>query len=145
MASPSKLFNKLQKEQIVNTIIRAEKATSAEIRVHFENHCKGMVLDRAVQMFDKLKMSNTADRNGILIYVALKDRVTAIIGDVNINRHVDKNFWQDCYQVMTEYFKKEDFVKGVCTAIELIELELKPHFPHQTNDIDELPNDLSFG
>lgn len=145
MSTLSKLFTNKQRQEIVDAILHAEKSTSAEIRVHFENHCKEILMDRAVSVFNKLKMDKTKDRNGVLIYVAIKDRLTAIIGDININKHVDKVFWNDCYLEMSEYFKKGDFTKGVCTAIQLLEIELKNRFPYQKDDVDELSNDISFG
>ncbi len=141
----SNQFSKEQKEQILAAIQKAEKATSAEICVHIENHCKGMVLDRAVEVFRTLKMHETNARNGVLIYIALKDRLTSIIGDKAINEKVDPHFWNDCYQAMADYFKKEEFTEGICTAIHLLEIELKPHFPHQSDDINELSDEISFG
>lgn len=145
MLSNKKQFTAEQKQQIVDAIAKAERNTSAEIRVHIENHCKEMVLDRAVRVFHSLKMDQTKDRNGVLIYVAMKDRVSAIIGDIHVNMYVDNNFWNDCYAEMAEYFKKEAFTQGICTAIHLLEIELKSHFPHQKDDVDELPNEITFG
>ena len=145
MTEASKLLSAEQKAHIVAAIRKAELETSAEIRVHIENRCKGDVLDRAVDVFSKLGMDRTAQRNGILIYVAIKDRKTAIIGDVNINKCVSHDFWLECYAAIKSHFMQEKFCEGLCTVISMIETELKPHFPHQSDDVNELPDDISFG
>ena len=71
---PSDFFTPAQKTAMVAAIRQAEKDTSGEIRIHFENHCRKNVLDRAAQVFADLKMHKTALRNGVLIYVALEDK-----------------------------------------------------------------------
>lgn len=71
--SPEKAFTQQQKDAMVAAIKQAEKDTSGEIRVHIENRCKIDVLDRAADVFAQLKMHKTAQRNGVLVYVALLD------------------------------------------------------------------------
>lgn len=142
---PSSVFTPEQKAAIVAAIKQAELSSSAEIRVHIENNCAGAVLDRAVEVFTMLKMHKTADRNGVLVYVALKDHKTAIIGDININKQVSHDFWQECYGAMSGHFAKGEFTEGICDAVGKLETELKAHFPHQSDDVNELPDDISFG
>ncbi len=143
--NPASLFTKEQKTAITEAIRQAEAHTSAEIRVHIESKCPGSVLDRAVEVFSKLKMDRTADRNGVLVYVCLNDRKTAIIGDVNINKYVEKDFWQECYADMAARFSRGEFTEGICSAIGRLENELIAHFPHRKDDVNELPDDISFG
>ena len=81
-------FTKEEQQNIVAAIKEAELNTSGEIRVHIENHCKEEALERAAEVFYDLKMNHTAARNGILFYLAVKDRKFAIIGDVGINKEV---------------------------------------------------------
>ena len=145
MPNASKLLSAQEQRQVMETIRAAEKATSAEIRVHIENHCKGDVLDRATEVFSRLKMDRTELRNGVLIYVAVKDRKTAIIGDQGINRYVHREFWDTCYKTMSSHFANGDFTGGLCAAIELLPGELCEHFPHQSDDVNELPDEISFG
>ena len=92
---PSDFFTPAQKTAMVAAIRQAEKDTSGEIRIHFENHCRKNVLDRAAQVFADLKMHKTALRNGVLIYVALEDKQLAILGDAGINAKVPDHFWYD--------------------------------------------------
>ncbi len=145
MPSASKLLTAQEQTLVVEAIRAAEKATSAEIRVHIENHCKGDVLDRAAEVFSYLKMDRTELRNGVLIYVAVKDRKTAIIGDQGINRYVHREFWNICYKALSSHFASGDFAGGLCAAIKLLPDELREHFPHQSNDVNELPDEISFG
>ncbi len=113
MSKVSNLFTAGQKESIVAAVRSAEQGTSAEIRVHIENRCKDDVMDRAVDVFSKLGMNRTAQCNGILIYLAVKDHKAAIIGDVNVNRYVRHDFWLECYAAMKRHFADEDF-SGAC-------------------------------
>ena len=98
---PSDFFTPAQKTAMVAAIRQAEKDTSGEIRIHFENHCRKNVLDRAAQVFADLKMHKTALRNGVLIYVALEDKQLAILGDAGINAKVPDHFWAVSYTHLT--------------------------------------------
>ena len=80
-------------EKIVAAIKEAELNTSGEIRVHIESTCKSNPYDRAVYIFNYLKMYKTVARNGVLIYVAVKSQKFAIIGDEGINNAVPDDFW----------------------------------------------------
>jgi len=90
----SKLFSPEQKAHIVASIKEAETQTSGEIQVHIESRCKGSVLDRAAKVFEMLKLNQTKDRNGVLVYLAVEDHKFAILGDAGINSLVPANFWE---------------------------------------------------
>jgi uncharacterized membrane protein len=140
-----KFFTPEQKDQIVAAIQKAEQSTSGEIRVHIEENCHGDVLDRAAYIFERLKINQTAERNGVLIYIAVKDRKFAIIGDAGINAIVEEHYWDDVRHMMAEHFKRGEFIDGLLKAIERTGNKLKKHFPFKANDINELPDDISFG
>lgn len=129
---------------MVAAIQQAEKATSGEIRVHIENHCRKNVLDRAADVFAQLKMHKTAARNGVLVYVALEDRKLAILGDAGINAKVPANFWEGIKIRMVEQFKQGLITEGICEAVLSAGNALKTYFPYQTDDKNELPDDISF-
>lgn len=129
---------------MVSAIQQAEKATSGEIRVHIENHCRKNVLDRAADVFAQLKMHKTAARNGVLVYVALEDRKFAILGDVGINAKVPANFWEGIKIRMVEQFKQGQITEGIRDAVLSAGNALKTYFPYQTDDKNELPDDISF-
>ena len=142
--SPEKKFTEEQKEAMVAAIQQAEKATSGEIRVHIENHCRKNVLDRAADVFAQLKMHKTAARNGVLVYVALEDRKLAILGDAGINAKVPANFWEGIKIRMVEQFKQGLITEGIREAVLSAGNALKTYFPYQTDDKNELPDDISF-
>ena len=142
--SPEKSFTKEQKEAMVAAIQQAEKDTSGEIRVHIENRSKIKVLDRAADVFAELKMHKTALRNGVLIYVALLDHQLAILGDAGINTKVPSNFWDSIKNNMVEKFKQGLITEGICEAVIAAGEQLKTYFPHQADDVNELPDDISF-
>ncbi|MBK9292693.1 MAG: TPM domain-containing protein [Bacteroidetes bacterium] len=144
MPGARNFFSPEQKEQIVDAIRQAELSTSGEIRVHLEERCEGEVLDRAAYLFEKLGMMQTAERNGVLIYIAVKDRKFAVIGDAGINAVVEPNYWEDVRHMMAEHFKRGKYVAGLIKAIGRIGAKLKKHFPYQDDDTNELSDEISF-
>lgn len=138
-------FSKEQQNRIVAAIQAAELNTSGEIRVHVENHCKGDIMDRSTMVFNMLKMNKTANRNGVLIYLAVEDKKFSIIGDEGINRLVERDFWNDVKDEMSRHFREGDFTGGVVNGILRVGEKLKAFFPYQSDDVNELPDDISFG
>ena len=138
-------LSKEQQDTIIQAIVDAENATSGEIRVHVESSCKGDVLDRAAHIFKKLKMHKTELRNGALIYLAVKDRKFAILGDAGINAKVPDGFWDEIKTVMAANFIKDDFVTGLAVGIRMIGEKLKTYFPLMDDDENDLSNEISFG
>jgi uncharacterized membrane protein len=138
-------FSKEEKEDIVQAVKNAELDTSGEIRVHIENSCKGDAKDRAAILFNKLGMQKTELRNGVLFYLALKNRKFAILGDGGINKVVPDNFWDDIRDTMLNYFREDNFAEGLAEGISMTGQQLKKHFPYQSDDVNELPDEISFG
>jgi uncharacterized membrane protein len=143
--SAAALFTKAQREDIVAAIKAAEKETSGEIRVHIEKICGEGVLDRAAWWFKKLNMHQTAARNGVLIYLAVKSRKFAIIGDEGINTVVPGNFWNETKEGMQKMFMAGKFVGGITWGISETGRLLKQYFPHTAGDVNEQPDEISFG
>ena len=138
-------FSLQEKDDIRQSIEQAELNTSGEIRVHIEDECDEDVLDRASFIFGKLKMDKTEQRNGVLFYLALASKKFAILGDKGINAVVPENFWNKIKDEMAEHFQQGEFAKGLATGIEKSGQSLKSHFPWQKDDVNELPDDISFG
>ncbi len=139
-------FTSDQKKRIKAAIEEAEVNTSGEIRVHLEDRCKKEnVLDRAAQMFAELDMHKTDARNGVLIYMAVKDHKFAIIGDAGINTKVEDDFWDITKEKMLQHFKSGDLTQGLVEGILCAGERLKEHFPYQKDDKNELSDDISFG
>lgn len=144
MASAKDLFTEAQRNTIVAAIQEAEKQTSGEIRVHIENTVKEDPLDRAVDLFYQLDMNQTALRNGVLIYLAVKDRQLAIIGDKGINEVVEEGFWDHIKDTMIAHFKEGQFTEGLSAGIAMAGEALRAYFPYQEDDKNELSDDISF-
>lgn len=134
-----------QNNEITAAVKEAELNTSGEIRVHIENHCKADVLDRAAYIFEKLEMHKTALRNGVLFYLAIKDKKYAILGDAGINAKVPENFWDEIKEKMLEYFKQDEVSKALSTGVVMAGEQLKSHFPYLQGDVNELSDEISFG
>lgn len=140
----STFFTREQQEAIVRAIGEAEHATSGEIRVHLETSCKADVLDEAAWLFRKVGMHKTADRNGVLIYFAINERRFAIIGDTGINSVVPLGFWDEIRDHMKKRFSENMFTEGLTEGIIMAGMQLKEHFPHSKDDINEITDTISF-
>jgi uncharacterized membrane protein len=140
----SSFFSEEQQAKILASVREAEEATSGEIRVHIETSFKGDVLDRAAWVFGKLGMHKTALRNGVLFYLAVEDRKFAVIGDAGINAKVPVDFWDTTKELMLKNFKEGKFTEGLSEGIIIAGRQLKTHFPHQKDDVNELPDEISF-
>lgn len=144
MPSAKKFFSEAQQNEIIKAIRQAEKQTSGEMRIHLEEHCKGNAYARALYIFSKLKMNATAERNGVLFYLAVSDKQFAIVADEGINKKVPDNFWDEIKDGMQAEFSKGRFMEGLIQSIEQAAVQLKMHFPFSKNDSNELPNEISF-
>lgn len=145
MQTTKSYFTKEQQGDIRQAILNAELDTSGAIRVHIENICEGDVTERAECLFRKFKMDKTELRNSVLFYLALKKRKFAIVGDIGLNKYVPKDFRKTINKKMRSHLKQDQLTEGLCEGIKLTGEILKKHFPHRTDDINELIDELSFG
>ncbi len=142
--NPAFFLSKREKVEIKNAIIQAENETSGEIRVQIAKKVQHDIMQEAKRVFEKIGMIETKERNGILIYFAVKDRKFAILGDKGIHEKMGDAAWNTIASAMQEYFKNNDFAGGLSFGIGRIGEALKTHFPHQKDDINELPDDISY-
>lgn len=140
----SSFFTKDQQARLLSAVKEAEKDTSGEVRIHIETSFTGDVLDRASWVFKKLDMHKTAERNGVLFYLAVENKQFAIIGDAGINSKVSEGFWDEISSLLMKNFKEEKFTEGLADGILLTGKQLKAHFPYQSDDKNELPDEISF-
>jgi uncharacterized membrane protein len=140
-------FTNEEQEQIVAAIRASETQTSGEIRVFVESRCRFVdPLDRAAEAFFKLKMDATAARNGVLVYVAMKDRQLAIFGDKGIHEKVGNAFWNEEVKKMLSHFNVKNYAGGLENIVREIGAALHEHFPYDKDtDKNELPDDIVFG
>ena len=144
MASSVEEFLAPQEEQeIVAAIRAAELTTSGEIRVHIERHKEAPTLERAKEVFHLLKMDNTKEENGVLIYIAVDDQELAICGDRGIHSKVPSNFWDSTKDKMISLFKKGHFKEGIIEGVSCAGNKLGEYFPWKHGDKNELPNEIT--
>ena len=134
-----------EEQEVVGAILEAEKNTSGEIRVHIEAHTRKEHYERAKEVFHILKMDNTKQENGVLIYVAVNDKKFVICGDKGIDAVVPKDFWQSTRNSIQTHFEKGEFKEGLVAGVIKAGEELNSHFPWQSDDTNELSNEISKG
>jgi uncharacterized membrane protein len=141
------LFSKEEKDLVVAAIQAAECRTSGEVRVYIESKCRFVKpVDRAIEIFRKLNMQNTAQRNAVVVYVAMKDRQLAVYGDQGIHEKVGSEFWNEVVKKMLQQFNSNNYASGIATVVTEIGKALQEHFPYDAlTDINELPDDIVFG
>lgn len=133
-------LNQLQHDDIVAGIREAEKKTSGEIRVFISRKDVTDPVAAAQKVFEKLGMTKTRQRNGVLIFVAPRARKFAVIGDVGIHQKCGDSFWQALADEMTTHFKASCFSVGIVHGIQKAGDLLAAHFPPGPDDENELPD-----
>lgn len=137
-------LTKKEEKEIVEAIREAEQKTSGEIRVHLERSTGGQdIFERAMEVFHQLKMDNTKQDNGVLIYVAVEDRNFVIYGDKGINEVVPDDFWESTKDLIVSHFKKGHFKQGLVDGILKAGEQLQKHFPWDEGDKNELSDQIS--
>lgn len=128
-------------------IKQAEVTTSGEIRVHLEDTCPTPEpLDRAAQVFADLAMHKTAQRNGVLFYMAWESRQFAVIGDIGINSMVPDDFWETTKETVLQLFRAERYVSGLEQGVRMVGEQLQRYYPYNAaTDKNELDDSISYG
>ena len=143
MAKIEEFLTEEEEKEVVAAIQRAERKTSGEIRVHIEKTSNGDIWERAMEVFHLLKMDNTKEDNGVLIYVAIDDRNFVIYGDKGINKVVPKDFWESTKDAIVAQFKKGDFKQGLIDGILKAGNQLQEHFPWSEGNENQLTDKIS--
>jgi len=140
-------FSAEDKAQIVEAIRMAERETSGEIRIYVEGKNRFVdPIDRAAEVFFKLKMENTEHRNAVLLYIAMKDHELALFADEGIYKKAGTEYWNNAVKNMIAQFTKDNISNGIEQCVKQIGQTLKEKFPYiPTEDKNELPDDIVFG
>ncbi|MFT5208067.1 MAG: putative membrane protein [Candidatus Omnitrophota bacterium] len=141
---PILFFSKKEKEIIEAAIRQTETRTSGEIRVHLERKAGEDIMKHAQEKFEKLGMTQTDAHNGVLIFLGVHSKRFAILGDEGINSKVPNGFWDGIAQDMIKEFKEDRFAEGLSQAIQTIGSRLAEYFPYQKEDVNELPDEISY-
>ena len=136
-------LDQLDQPRIMTAITDAEQQTSGEIRVHIQPRVTGGDLRFvAERTFERLGMTKTALRNGVLLFVASEEKQFVILGDKGIDDKVPPGFWDEIAAKLTIRFKNGEFTDGIVEAIEAAGVHLKDFFPRSADDVDELSNEI---
>ncbi|HUR81780.1 MAG TPA: TPM domain-containing protein [Thermoanaerobaculia bacterium] len=133
----------LDQLRIVEAIQRAEKMTSGEIRVHVQPKAGAEIRNVAERTFERLGMTKTALRNGVLLFIAAEEQRFVILGDEGINAKVPAGFWDEIAAKLTTRFQNGQYTDGIVEAIESAGGQLRAYFPCATDDVNELANEIN--
>jgi uncharacterized membrane protein len=144
MPTARNFFTAQEQQMLIDAIAKAELKTSGEIRLHIENLCLGNELARARKVFTALKMNATAERNGVLIYIATLSHKIAVVGDEGIHQKLEPGFWNELVKNLIEKFREGRKAEALAECIVECGHQLGKYFPRQANDKDELTNTISY-
>jgi uncharacterized membrane protein len=146
------VFSAADLEAIARAIAEAETRTSAEIRVHLERRLlrdgsgrRPDPLARARTVFLVLGMDRTAERSGVLVYLALRDRALAIVGDEGIHRRVGDGYWAAVRDLMLDRLRAGAASEALLAGLAEVGRVLAEHFPRLPDDRNELSDRVSLG
>ncbi|MEP6955467.1 MAG: TPM domain-containing protein [Chthoniobacterales bacterium] len=137
---------RIEHPRIVAAIAAAERTTSGEIRVFVQRGAMAEdALPFAERKFLELGMEKTAERNGVLILVAPRAQKFAVVGDQGVHHQCGGEFWDGLVASMRAHFQREEFTDALVEAIESTGRLLAQHFPRQSDDRNELPDEIIEG
>lgn len=137
-------FTKDDEMSILEAVKQAESRTSGEIRVRIEENAGADIMRTARSAFEALGMRKTKLRNGIMFLLAVEDRKFVVLGDDGINNKVPANFWDKTRDIVQENFRKNLFARGIADGVKLAGEQLAIFFPYEKEDVNELPDAISY-
>lgn len=136
------LLAAIDQPKIVAAIADAEKLTSGEIRVHIRPKAGHDIRKFAEKTFERLGMTKTSLRNGVLLFIASEEQRFVILGDRGIDEKVPAGFWDDIAAKLTIRFKAGQLTEGIVETIRSVGEHLGRYFPRAADDVDELNNEI---
>ncbi|MEO7444915.1 MAG: TPM domain-containing protein [Ferruginibacter sp.] len=146
-SKPKPFFTVEENLKIVSAIKSCETTTSGEIRVYIEAKNPYVdPLERAREIFFKLMMEKTEQRNAVILYIAHKHKEMALFGDEGIHEKCGQDFWNEEVSHMIKSFSRDDLVAGIEKCVIEVSAALHLHFPYDAGvDKNELPDEIVFG
>ena len=132
-------------DAVADAVSHAERGTAAEIRVHLDHHCAGDTMARAIEVFEGLHMHETAERAGVLVYLAVEDHKVAVIGDTGIHQRVGQGYWDGLVARVIGHLREGHPREGLVGAVAELGAALSTHFPRRRDDRNELSDRVSLG
>jgi uncharacterized membrane protein len=135
--------------RLARRVAASERRHSGEVRICVEAGLPMSYLwrdatarERAIMMFGKLRVWDTAHNNGVLIYLLLAEHAIEIVADRGIDAHVSREEWAAMAQRMAAAFREGRFEDGLTLALEEVSALLVAHFPLAEGEADrnELPD-----
>ncbi|MBK6404117.1 MAG: TPM domain-containing protein [Holophagales bacterium] len=139
------LRQRIDEEAVKAAIVEAERGTTGEIRVSLSTFFWGDVRKTAERSFERLGMTATARRNGVLFFLVPSRRKFAVLGDAGIHEKVGQGFWDAITAAVEGRFRKGDFTGGLVLGIAEAGRVLALHFPREDANPNELSDDVDFG
>jgi uncharacterized membrane protein len=140
----SKFLSNTQMASLVEAIKTAEDHSTGEIRVHIDSNTEDDNAEVAFEVFKRLCMEKTAERNAVLFHINFEQRYLTIIGDEGIHKKVHQQFWDKMHDDITAGFAKGRFFEPLQKAILDTGTELKKYFPVTGENKNELSDEISF-
>jgi len=94
--------------------------------------------ERAIEVFSQLRVWDTEQNNGVLIYLLLADRDVEIVADRGIHARVGARGWEDICRAMEAEFAQGRYREGVLLGVRSVTEQLARHFPPRPSDANEL-------
>lgn len=144
---PDAFVRALDDERIVAAIRDAETASRGEVRVHVAEHEVADPRVEAALVFEKLGMAATAERNGVLIFVAPQSQSITVLGDRGIHEACGEPFWTQVVGTIRDEFRAGRYTEGVVAGVRQVGETLARCFPRRPGEVDrnELPDGVSRG
>ena len=141
----ARLRRRIDEEVVKAAIVEAERHTTGEIRVSVSTFFWGDVRKTAEKAFERLGMTGTDRRNGVLFFLVPSRRKFVVLGDEGIHGRVGQEFWDDVTAAVSDRFRKGDFTGGLVHGIAEAGRALALHFPREDADPNELSDEVDFG
>lgn len=147
--SARRLFPEASLQRIAEAIARDELRHRGEVCFAVESaldwhavRAGRQARDRAVEVFSRLRVWDTAENNGVLIYLLLADRRIEILADRGLAGRVSDEQWRGVCQLMEERLRAGDAEAAVLEGVEAAGGLLAAHFPRIDGHVDrnELPD-----
>ena len=139
---PKEVINRLDEARIIGAIAEVERKTSGELRVYVSHRKRPDPLAFAQKRFLELGMTNTRHRNAVLIYLVPRTCQFAIVGDRGVHEKCGDAFWREVTAGMSDLLKQGRFTDAILDAIQKVGDVLARHFPRDTDDQNELPDQI---
>jgi uncharacterized membrane protein len=135
----------LDHERIVKAIQDAEARSRGEVRVHVSQKVVTDAAGAAARQFETMGMTQTAQRNGVLLFVAPASQTFAVIGDEGIHARCGPQFWKDVAAAVEADFRAGRFTDGIVKGVARVGDELATHFPRTDGaaDRNELADEVT--